>query len=305
MAEAAGRGSRLLRGGNFLLSVPGQTAASTIPSGGSKCWPAARCPWVEEERSVKPSAQPTLVRTQHLPPPAETAPWLRKRTPRGRFPSCHAAYHSVSRCVDMSRCPRTYSGRRPCRSRGRGHRRLSTDGHGRARQRGRVLAQGSGSARCAARRQASPQRGGRRVGGRASGAADRAICCPGRERAARALARGVHPGRLSRNVIYPADPAVPNPRRTPSLREWACLFVFEIAGRSVRLLLVGLTATGMWAGYGRWTRVDGRRPTRGGTLTPAHSLGRLEVTVSARRRCGHEPAGFGDVPAAVRSPGLR
>jgi hypothetical protein len=26
-----------------------------------------------EERSVKPSAQPTLVRTQHLPPPAKTA----------------------------------------------------------------------------------------------------------------------------------------------------------------------------------------------------------------------------------------
>ena len=49
---------------------------------------------------------------------------------------------------------------------------------------------------------------------KASGAADRAICCPGRERAARALARGVHPGRLSRNVTYPADPAVPNPRRT-------------------------------------------------------------------------------------------
>ena len=32
-----------------------------------------------DERSVKPSAQPTLVRTQHLPLPAETAPGLRKR----------------------------------------------------------------------------------------------------------------------------------------------------------------------------------------------------------------------------------
>ena len=39
----------------------------------------------EERRSVKPSAQPTLVRTQHLPPPAETARWLRKRGPAGRF----------------------------------------------------------------------------------------------------------------------------------------------------------------------------------------------------------------------------
>ena len=29
---------------------------------------------------------------------------------------------------------------------------------------------------------------------------------------------------------------------SPSLREWACLFVFEMARRSVRLLLVGLTA---------------------------------------------------------------
>jgi hypothetical protein len=41
--------------------------------------------WCREQRSVKPSAQPTLVRTQHLPPPAKTAPWLRKRGPAGRF----------------------------------------------------------------------------------------------------------------------------------------------------------------------------------------------------------------------------
>ena len=38
-----------------------------------------------QERSVKPSAQPTLVRTQHLPLPAKTAPGLRKRGPAGRF----------------------------------------------------------------------------------------------------------------------------------------------------------------------------------------------------------------------------
>jgi hypothetical protein len=38
-----------------------------------------------QERTVKPSAQPTLVRTQHLPPPAKTAPWLRERRPAGRF----------------------------------------------------------------------------------------------------------------------------------------------------------------------------------------------------------------------------
>ena len=38
-----------------------------------------------QERTVKPSAQPTLVRTQHLPHPGETARWLRKRGPAGRF----------------------------------------------------------------------------------------------------------------------------------------------------------------------------------------------------------------------------
>ena len=45
----------------------------------------AGCPSGQRERSVKPSAQPTLVRTQHLPPPAKTARWLRKRGPAGRF----------------------------------------------------------------------------------------------------------------------------------------------------------------------------------------------------------------------------
>ena len=38
-----------------------------------------------QERSVKPSAQPTLVRTQHLPPPEKTIPGLRKRGPAARF----------------------------------------------------------------------------------------------------------------------------------------------------------------------------------------------------------------------------
>ena len=51
------------------------------------------------ERSVKPSAQPTLVRTQHLPPPAKTARSLRKRGPAGRFllvTSCISACHCGS-----------------------------------------------------------------------------------------------------------------------------------------------------------------------------------------------------------------
>jgi hypothetical protein len=48
-------------------------------------------------RSVKPSAQPTLVRTQHLPPPAKTARWLRKRGLAGRF-------LLVPPCVIVCRC---------------------------------------------------------------------------------------------------------------------------------------------------------------------------------------------------------
>ncbi len=61
-----------------------------------------------QERSVKPSAQPTLVRTQHLPPPAKTARWLRKRGPAGRFllvtmciSVCHCGSMRSSGCVHM------------------------------------------------------------------------------------------------------------------------------------------------------------------------------------------------------------
>ena len=39
----------------------------------------AGCPSGQRERSVKPSAKPTLVRTQHLPPPAKTAHDQRRR----------------------------------------------------------------------------------------------------------------------------------------------------------------------------------------------------------------------------------
>ena len=41
-------------------------------------------------------------------------------------------------------------------------------------------------------------------------------------------------------------------RITPTMREWACLFVFEVARRSVRLLRVDLTASGTG---GRWRSV--------------------------------------------------
>src|SRR6476660_5214901 len=57
----------------------------------------AGCPSGQRERSVKPSAQPTLVRTQHLPPPAETAPWLRKRA-RG------AVFVLVTPCISLCGC---------------------------------------------------------------------------------------------------------------------------------------------------------------------------------------------------------
>jgi hypothetical protein len=53
--------------------------------------------WFREQRSVKPSAQPTLVRTQHLPPPAETARWLRILVAGGPF-------FSVPACVTLCRC---------------------------------------------------------------------------------------------------------------------------------------------------------------------------------------------------------
>src|SRR6266487_2339831 len=52
----------------------------------------AGCPSGQRERSVKPSAQPTLVRTQHLPLPAKTVPGLGILRPCG--PSC-----VVSSCV--------------------------------------------------------------------------------------------------------------------------------------------------------------------------------------------------------------
>ena len=49
------------------------------------------------KRSVKPSDSPTQVRTLDLPPPAETACWLRKRGPAGRF-------LLVQPCVMVCRC---------------------------------------------------------------------------------------------------------------------------------------------------------------------------------------------------------
>jgi hypothetical protein len=61
------------------------------------------------ERAVKPSAQPTLVRTQHLPPPAKTVLWLRRRGPAARFfvsrrvSSCCAVNRRVAVSTDAQR----------------------------------------------------------------------------------------------------------------------------------------------------------------------------------------------------------
>src|SRR5260370_38671295 len=54
-----------------------------------------------DESTVKPSAQPTLVRTQHLPPPAKTARSLRKRGPAGRF-------LPFTPCIRMCHCGSLY-----------------------------------------------------------------------------------------------------------------------------------------------------------------------------------------------------
>ena len=83
---------RLGRGGD---PVPNACAneASARRSRWSKAYSAG---------SVKPSAQPTLVRTQHLPPPAKTAPGLRKRGPAGRFPL-------VTPCIRVRHCGSMYS----------------------------------------------------------------------------------------------------------------------------------------------------------------------------------------------------
>src|SRR5215813_223279 len=61
----------------------------------------AGCPSGQRERSVKPSAQPTLVRTQHLPPPAEMARLLRILALAGRF-------FPVPACVTLWRCRSSY-----------------------------------------------------------------------------------------------------------------------------------------------------------------------------------------------------
>src|SRR6266436_821117 len=60
----------------------------------------------------KPSAQPTLVRTQHLPTTCENGPPTAETRPGGPFSSRHAVYHDVAPRVDMRQWSRTYGGQR-------------------------------------------------------------------------------------------------------------------------------------------------------------------------------------------------
>ena len=109
----------------------------------------------------------------------------------GPFPSCHALYQGVSLRVDVSRCPRTYSGRRSVPVARSG---TPSVFRGRPRTGPAKGRPGAVPALCAARRPASFRRGGRRDGGRASGAAGRGIRWPAG--AGRACARqGAVPGR--------------------------------------------------------------------------------------------------------------
>ena len=73
---------------------------------------SARLTRVEGERSVKPSAQPTLVRTQHLPPPpattCENGPLAANSRASGPFLLCPVVCHLVALRAAVSRYPRTH-----------------------------------------------------------------------------------------------------------------------------------------------------------------------------------------------------
>src|ERR1017187_7407266 len=98
----------------------------------------------QDERSVKPSAKPSLVRTQHLPHPGETAPYLPIFVLAGRF-------FSVPRCVILWRLTsacRGVHGRIADENRGLGAVRGPSAFHGRPRTGAATTDEGPG-ARCA------------------------------------------------------------------------------------------------------------------------------------------------------------
>jgi hypothetical protein len=165
----------------------------------------AGCPSGQRERSVKPSAQPTLVRTQHLPPPAKTARLLRILALAGRFllvTPCIKVCHCAS--IRCSVHGRIADGVRAGHAVGDtvGFPRTATDGP----IKGPCPASRRGPAPSVARRPASPRRGRHRGGGKTSGAADRGLCCPGAGAGRSCTGEGARPGRLSQNVIHPSRP---------------------------------------------------------------------------------------------------
>ena len=111
-AGCAPGGAAQSDGSEYWLTRPVASSALsfTVPPG--EDGPTAGCPSGQRERSVKPSAQPTLVRTQHLPPPAETARCCGNAARRA-VSSCHAVYQGVSLWVDAWQCVRTYGVQRP------------------------------------------------------------------------------------------------------------------------------------------------------------------------------------------------
>jgi hypothetical protein len=119
-------------------------------------WSAALLTRAEGERSVKPSAQPmaqpTLVRTQHLPPPAttcENGPLAANSRAGGPFLLCPAVCHLVSLRAAVSRCPGRIAD--AIRAPGRSVRTVgvSTDRHGRARPALRFRVGGAAGSACA------------------------------------------------------------------------------------------------------------------------------------------------------------
>ena len=176
----------------------------------------AGCPSGQRERSVKPSAQPTLVRTQHLPPPAKTARWLRILAAGGPF-------FSVPACVTLYRCRpscfgvhgRIADGRPCCQDGwcgqlGRSVRHVRTVGVHRRRFHGRAR---TGCASGVFRLDVLGL-----VGFAGASATALTACCPSATRARRRVP--VPPGNTEPGVIRHPAVLVAVPRRTGAV--WPC-----------------------------------------------------------------------------------
>jgi hypothetical protein len=152
------------------------------------------------------------------PTPATTCgngPLVAETRPRGCFRSCHVAYQSVSLCVEVSRCPRTYSGRvragcavgdtvgfprTPRTAPAKGALSLPRCGAGAMRRPTAGIARDG-----RARRRQKDERCGRPW-----------LLLPGARAGSSCTGEGARPGRLSLNVIHPGRPGGPDPSRTPN-----------------------------------------------------------------------------------------